>query len=428
MPQALLRASTFSAELPNTPNIPLGSGSMKGEGWKVDSQPELNALALWFEEGPPLVYFAVDALYPGPVLREAAEDALPDVPPENLIFAGSHTHAAPMLDTTKPRLGVPDAEHLEKVKDVVKHAAGALLDPTNRRPARILAAKGKADHSVNRRQTKKVVVTWPLQFNQLRWAPDFWGKRDETVTVLKVVDADGAPLAAIWNYACHPVMFPNPRTVSTHYIGAVRDQLRRDAKTHIPVLFFQGFSGDVRPMFIAESRVPEGPRHLYRRLRFGPVWRPVREGEYRKWVSSLTARVSKIAKTTVEVPVSGYSAALNEEPRSDFAEPNGAPISFQAQALGNEIGITAISAEPVVTYSHQARKDFGTRFTLPVGCVDNPVGYLPTEKMLAQGGYEGDVFLPHFELTRLNPNVEKNTRRALRNVIAAVLLPAPKRH
>ena len=415
-----LQASTFSTKLPDTENIPLGCGAMEGEDWEVDSQPELNGVALWFEDRPPLVYLTIDALYPGPVLREAAQSALPDVPPENLIFAASHTHAAPMVDTTKPRLGVPDPEHLEKVRLIVQQAARELSDPSRRQPAQIAATKGRADHSVNRRMVKKISIEWPLKFNKFRWAPDFWGLRDETVTVLRIEDLLGQTLATIWNYACHPVMFPLSRTVSTHYIGSVRDRLRHDVGRDVPVLFFQGFSGDIRPMFVAEPRIPEGPRQLYRRLRFGPVWRPEGEEKYRAWVDSLTNRVAEIAKGTSRVPIDGFSAAWTEQPRTDFAEPGGAPVSFQAQALGDQIGIVAVSAEPVVTYSHQARKEFGTPFTMPVGCVDNAVGYLPTKKMLAQGGYEAGVFLPHFELEALSPQVEENTRKALRGVISAV--------
>ena len=416
-----LQVSTFSVALPDTENIPLGSVPMTGEGWAVDSQPELNGLALWFEDAPPLVYFAVDALYPGPALREAAEAALPGVPPENLIFAGSHTHAAPMLDPTKPRLGVPDAAHLAKVVELVKQGARALLDPARRQEAHLAAAKGKADHSVNRRMVKRISLEWPPKFNKFRWAPDFWGLRDEVVTVVKVEDESGRPVAAIWNYACHPVMFPFTRTVSTHYIGAVRDRMRSDAGGNIPVLFFQGFSGDIRPLFVAEPRIPEGPRQLYRRIRFGPVWRPEDRAErYRDWVASLAERVATIAAKTQTLRVEGFRAALIERPRTDFVEPGGAPVSFQAQTLGRQIGIVAVSAEPMVTYSHQVRKDLGTRFSMPVGCVDNPVGYLPTEKMLLQGGYEGGAFLPHFDLESLNPDVEDNTRTALRYAIAAV--------
>ena len=148
--------------------LDLGCGRMEGTGWAVDSEPELNAVALWFDSAPPLILISVDALYPGSRLRSFVEKSAPNVPAANIVLGASHTHAAPMLDATKPILGAPDEEHMRHVECRVRGLMQQLLYTNNRTEAQIFAASGRADHSVNRRFNKRIYWGWPLEFNERR--------------------------------------------------------------------------------------------------------------------------------------------------------------------------------------------------------------------------------------------------------------------
>ena len=247
-----LQAAATTGDITPRFEVPLGAGE-PGDSWQIHSRLEANMVALWVGDGDPLVLVSIDALYPGPNVDQLIREQLKDVPPENVIVAASHTHAAPMLDATKPALGSPSEEHLESVREAISEGIGSLLDPALRRPVTARAAKGKLNHSVNRRLLKRFYLSWPPKLNQLKWGPNFVGPRDETVTSLELLDQAGDEVAVLWNYACHPVFFPAGRTVSSHYPGAVRERLHAEKGHAFPVLFFQGFSGNTRPSYLAEQ-------------------------------------------------------------------------------------------------------------------------------------------------------------------------------
>lgn len=417
-PHPTIFAASVTADITPTRQVPLGAGPKAITDWQIHSSIEANLLALWIEGAAPLVLVSIDALYAGSRVRDAIESALSDVPAENIIVGASHTHAAPMLDDAKPALGMPDGEHMEFVLQQLTGAAHELMDSKNRVRAHLAAGQMKADHSVNRRQVKRVTWVWPPKFNQFRWRPDFWGTRDETVTVLRVQTAAGTPLAVVWNYACHPVHFPIRDAVSSHYPGVVRDAVRARYDAAIPTLFFQGFSGDIRPLDMAEPRIPPTLQHLYRRIRFGTAWRIDlwNMEKYLRWATSLSNVVLRALDRSQLIEIPEVEVARVEAPRADFVSPDGAPVTFQVARLGQSLGMLAVGAEVVASYAKPARRALGTTYSLLIGCADDTFGYLPTSAMLKYGGYEAGGYLPHFALQSLNPNVQENAERYVSQV------------
>ena len=65
--------------------------------------------------------------------------------------------------------------------------------------------------------------------------------------MLTFSDPTDRPIAVLWSYACHPVGFPARTRVSADFPGVVRRALRDAHGAELPVLFLQGFAGDVRP-------------------------------------------------------------------------------------------------------------------------------------------------------------------------------------
>lgn len=84
-------------------------------------------------------------------------------------------------------------------------------------------------------------------------APEPAGTVDRTLRLIELVNEAGDVLAMGWGVACHPVCSPDRQAVSSDFPGVVRDRLREPG-AGLPVLFFQGCSGDVRPA--AMSRRP----------------------------------------------------------------------------------------------------------------------------------------------------------------------------
>src|SRR5215469_7493365 len=151
---------------------------------------------------------------------------------------------------------------------------------------------GLLNHSMNRRLAHLRLTSSGFS-RAVGLGPNVAGERDEGARVLKFVDPSGRPLAIVWNYACHASDFFDSLRISAAFPGQVRKRLRSELGA-IPVLFLQGFSGDVRPPFPGLS--PD-IRSLAKRVLRGPQFKNApSQREWEAWSGSLADRVTAIAR------------------------------------------------------------------------------------------------------------------------------------
>lgn len=335
-----------------------------------------------------VVFVTIDALYPGRMLRQ---QLLRDLALEEheLFLAASHTHFAPMTCTGLPGLGAPNDDYVAFVAERLVRLVRSLEGKAA--AAQIFYSHGMADHSINRRLPR-----WRLTKSGIRYswglAPNPDGPKDESISCLQF-QSGGETVAILWTYACHPTDFPFPQQISADFPGVVRSRLR-EAYGDIPVLFLQGFSGDTRPPFSGFR----GAGGLLRRLLQGPQFRSPGIAEWRGWANGLA---------------SGVLAALSNCRQVDLSEPLSRRLSVAEKELGSggdgdkplvwhlvDCGgfrILGVNAEPVTTYRRLIEPFFRDKPLLTSGCIDQTHGYLPTDAMLPQGGYEVDGFRDLFD-------------------------------
>ncbi|MBP3977589.1 hypothetical protein [Microbacterium sp. BLY] len=387
--------------------VDLGASDARSAEWQgVDSDIEMNVLAVWAAEDPlPVLFVTLDLLYPGQRIREAVEAAAPSVPADRIVVAASHTHRAPMTDPSKPALGTPDEEYMQWVTGVITQTVRTvLLSP--RQPVSISVGDTSAAHSINRRLRKRVVVARRPRLNAVVNAPNPDGPTDEQLTALMVRDAAGKPLALVWNYTCHPVGGPVRNAVSSHYPGAVRETVREalDAPA-LPVLFFQGFSGDVRPN--ASTKVHSLRRRM-RQLISGRLFEDMTWTDYREWCRGLSAVLLRALDETTTVGAAGLTGQRHLVPVERLVKGRDAGVmSFGRLGIGDLVTIYTASGELVVDYALHARRAATSRFVLCVGCVDDVVGYIPSHRVQDEGGYEGGGFARAFGLEGLQDDVQE---------------------
>ena len=413
---SLAKASAASADITPRNSPELGAGNNTGQSLAVDDPLELNLVAIWFGNSDPLVLASYDLLYVGEPLVEALVSSLPGIPRENIFIGASHTHAAPMTDPSKPRLGKVDPDYLEFAVDQTKNAVAALLEEEGA-PVVLRAAAGSANHSVNRRRFKRFRFSPHRnvpKLNVLELAPNPSGPRDETVTVLEITALSGEPLAVIWNYACHPVAYPRPDAVSAHFPGVVRRLLRERSSAGLPVLYFQGFSGNTRPNATARKR---GLRQHLKRLLQGPVFQDFSWESYNDWTRSLASAVLGVASEVGPLEVHEVAARRVVRPSGLFVQGQTPQVAFQRFSLGPGLTFIGVSAEMVADYALLLRARQGDGLLFCVGCLDTPFGYAPTQRMLEEGGYESEQFLPHFSLSEISPRIEDNIKEGLSGVL-----------
>jgi hypothetical protein len=413
-------ASAGTADItPETP-VPLaGSEIRTGVFQRIADRLEANALVLR-QDGPPIVFVSVDLMFVGQELRSEVLNRLgAAVPDESLFFAASHTHFAPATDGRRPRLGRMDPGYLEQVGERITGLVTRLLGEPQV-PATIEYVHGQANHAVNRRRRAR----WHLSRRgplvcAVVGAPNPFGPRDESVHVLRVSGSDGRPLAVIWSYACHPVAFPRPLEVTAEYPGRVRRCLRDDLGPGLPILFWQGFAGDIRPPELDLSTTLPGRA---KRLLLGPRFGRFSSDEWESWADSLAMRVANTASVLPRRPVNGPIGARRvTRPLENFVLgiSDERQVAFHRVVLGRELAVVGVSAEVVTEYGALVNSAFDGSINIPVGYIDEVYGYLPMARMLREGGYEASWFLRPFALEGpLNPRIEHHCMAALRELAA----------
>lgn len=367
----------------------------------VASRLEANVVLL-ATDGARVLFVALDVLYAGPALCKAAHGcaARHGLPAECVVISASHSHFAPATDLDKPKLGVIDERWLgDIVARLVDLIDGVFCQPLQ--AALVESLSTVLPFNVNRRRRWR----WPVLGREglrlrpsivMAPAPD--EARDDSADLLRVSDAAGRPVAWLWKYACHPVGSPTPLSVDAEFPGCVRERLRALSDGRVPVVFWQGFAGDVRPWIIGWPTW----RGRLATLRRGPDFGKPTPAAWQHWCNGLADRVAHAATSlpwaalapTLEITAAAIplDQLLDVKPRHLI---DGKAMSIQRIGIGQAMDLLFISAEVCSPYLQLGR--LGRR-TVFVGYTGDTFGYLPSEAQVAQGGYEATGFFAAFGL------------------------------
>jgi hypothetical protein len=333
------------------------------------------------------IIVSTDLLYPGQTLRNLLLSSL-SVREEELFLSASHTHYAPMTAPRMPLLGTIDDQYVEQVAERISTLIKSLRKGQQRCAGTY--HEGLLDHSMNRRLAHLRLTSSGFS-RAVGMGPNMTGERDERARLLKFVDPSGRPLAIVWNYACHASDFFDSLRVSAAFPGQVRKRLRSELGA-IPVLFLQGFSGDVRPPFTGLS--PD-IKSLAKRILRGPQFKnaPGRQ-EWERWSGSLADRVAAIARTlAAPLQIREPMSRRIEVPEQAYVVDGDGSKSLCWHLVDcGGFRIAGINAEPVVRYRRLLQGTLVGPPLLTAGCLDQTHCYLPVDEMLEQRGYEVEGF------------------------------------
>ena len=174
---------------------------------------------------------------------------------------------------------------------------------------------------------------------------------DSKIRLFQFSDSNSGELLSImWNFACHPVMHHSPNHLSAHFPGEIRLHLRHQWAENLPILFLQGFSGDVRPHNVGHSKSIKGRLLAY--LNGVPEFQSFNQRTYKEWIEKLTKSVDTCLKSTGKVISEGSIKAnkvkvpLHHLMTTDLQK----SVSFQVVKLTADIIILGVSAEVVSSY------------------------------------------------------------------------------
>jgi hypothetical protein len=153
----------------------------------------------------------------------------------------------------------------------------------------------------------------------------------------------------------------------------------------------------------------------------GPQFRQPLRREWEQWASSLAESVASFARSSGRtLQINSLMLKRVEVPESEFAAGGTGDKSLVWHLIDcGGFRIVGINAEPVVKYRRLLEESFSSgEPLLTVGCLDQPICYLPSDNMIPERGYEVEGFRTLFNFdarfrNRLQDAVIQGLRRAL---------------
>ncbi len=334
------------------------------------------ALALEDEQGGKLVFVTLDLIGVPQLLRHevaARAEKQFQLPPANLVMNASHTHSGPSLRTTplteadKDNPRARDSwEYTQKLQDDLVALIGKAL--ADMQPARLTWNKARCGFAMNRRRD----YTLPPDHPNANKAPNPNGPVDHEVPALRVEAPDGTLKATLFGYACHNTSLGFYNWCGD-YAGFAQEYLQ-EHRPGFTALFLMGCGGDQNP-YPRRSDVVPGITDLELSMQHG---------------RSL-ANAVEMALTVNPRPVAGPIRAAYEEIKLSYASNKREDHDYPVQVIkiGNDLTFITLGSEVVVDYSLRFKREFaGEAGVWVAGYSNDYTGYMPSLRVLKEGGYE----------------------------------------
>ena len=359
-PEASWKAASASTKI--TPHRPMpmsGYASRKAnpaEGTEQDLFAK--ALAIEDPEGNRIVFLTTDLIGIISKYRADVEKAVGEkynLAPGALVMNASHTHCAPSY-------GRDDTlDYYEKLVEQTVALIGQALESLE--PAKVFYSEGKCAFAMNRR------TPTPSGY---RNHPNPQGLVDHTVPVLSVRDLDGNLKTALFGYACHNTTMGFMKWFGD-YAGYAQEYLEADHEG-LTAMFMNGCSGDQNPY----------PRRmLYFAQRHGRSLATAVEAALE--VSQGSFFHQKEISGTIRSDIDTVTLSFTEESkRDDYDYP------IQVVRVGDALSMIAMAGEVTIDYSLRLKKELASK-DAPVwvsGYTNDYNGYVPSKRVLLEGGYE----------------------------------------
>ena len=325
--------------------------------------------------------------------------------PANLFLNASHTHSGPMVRLIPPfkpggkarpaYANVPTDEADKYVGLVQAYLAKLQTDLLDQiadciaklEPARLQYSIGRCGFAMNRR-----LITETRILN----SPNPAGPVDHDVPVLQVRNEKKELLAILFGYACHNTTL-SYMTFSGDYAGWAQQYLEEDHPGAI-ALFVTGCGADQNPY--PRRRPYWAPRHgraLANAVEAGLIANPQSVspslGTGLAYIDLVYAtpptRAALEAKAKSKDPYDRRHAKMLLEyldATGSLKSKHSYPV--QAIRLGDNLTMITLGGEVVVDYSLRLKRELKGDVWV-AGYSNDLVGYVPSERVLKEGGYEG---------------------------------------
>jgi hypothetical protein len=353
------------------------------------------ALALEDASGNRSVLITADILgFPQDVsnrIRERLKSEM-NLSKAQIILNASHTHSGPVLTGALIDIYPVNINEDKGIShytawlesQIVRLVSDAFQAMT---AAELYAGNGVTRFLVNRRNNNE---------STLKEQTALKGPNDYAVPVIKVTDTKGRVQAIVFGYACHPTTLDGYAWCGD-YPGFAQLELEK-LYPGSTALFFQGACGDQNPL--PRRTVPLAIQHgltlavavdrmLQEKMQQLP---PVLTVAYKEINLPLTApptneELEKAARESQTPYYKRWAARLAGQMANGQELPTSYPYPLQLWNMGGQT-LISLGGEVVIEYAIGLKRMFGHDIFV-MGYSNDVMAYIPSVKILREGGYEG---------------------------------------
>ena len=377
---AQLRVGVATADVTPPPGVRMYGYGARGENLSTGVHDPLYAKAIVLSDGQRrAAWVTMDLGYADKPLTQDVRAAIAAALGfDDVFLTSSHTHSGPTFVQDFPSAANPWVRELRrKVIAAIVEAHGAL------QPARLGVGWGQVDLGHNRRRVRADGTVEMLWENR-RGIPT--SPVDKSVAVVAFDTLAGDPIATLVNLAIHPVVLgPENLEYSADYPGAMMAAVEREAGGQ--AMFLQGAAGDINP-FWDKTSLTDGAYEQMRAMgeTIGAAVVGVRRGLRFADVESIADGVERVQiapRWDLDDP------AIRAGVRRGYVERFGREGEAEVKTLliGSDLALAAFPGEFFVEHGLRLKDESVVINTLFVGYSNGHLGYFPTIKAAAQGGY-----------------------------------------
>lgn len=313
-------------------------------------------------------------------VRKKVKDEI-GIPEKNVLICATHTHFGPKIDRiTKNWPDTPASEIDESYVRSLKRKIVASILTANKdlKEVKLGAAKGEISEIVYNRRTKRTDGSVAMTFRLPPASPELiFGPIDPEICILAVEDMSGALVAAIVNFACHPVSGDQDREkfyfISADYPGYTARVVEKMEGGIC--LFALGTAGNMNPIRIDRKN----PRLRIGKALGGEVLRRI------QFVSTSNEVALKAMKRPVTLPIKKNlppDRVKDEDKGKDTLK-----TEIQVLRIG-DIYILGLPGEVLVEIGLDIKKRAGIENLFIVSLSNDACGYVCHGQAYKEGGYE----------------------------------------
>ena len=412
-----------------TPTEPLWMAGYAARNKPAEGKAsELYAKALAIEDaaGTRFVIVTLDLISVPRYLRDSLGKLALEkykLPVEGLLLNCSHTHCGPELRFSPPPPNLDparakqSAEYARKLETQLGELIGKAIEKMT--PCSLTFFRARCGFAMNRRLPVKD-----------GWAnsPNADGPVDQDVPVLRVGDADGKTRAILFGYACHNTTFGFYQWCGD-YAGFAQEAIEQ-ANPGAVAMFVMGCGGDQNPY-------PRGTLELARlhgqtlatsvaaalQTRSRPLTGPLRAAfgkaalDYAKPLPT-KADLEKRRDESKDKYDRDYAERLLRQLEQAGRLHDGYMAPVQVVRFGTELTLVALPGETVVDYSLRLKRELAQHGAAvwAAGYSNDVFAYVPSRRVLREGGYEGGGAMKYMGFPHPNPFAENVEDRLIGKV------------